>query len=91
MSLRRRPAHGYAIIDELRSRGGRFDLPEGIIYPALHHLERRGLVESEWSDASSRRRRVYRLTHKGERGLGEKARAWRSFARGVNGALGAAT
>lgn len=87
-SLRGRPAHGYGIIEELKSRSeGIFDLPEGTIYPALHRLERQGLIESEWSDASGRRRRVYRLTRRGRRALGAKADAWRSFARGVTGAL----
>lgn len=91
-ALREHPAHGYAIIDHLRSRsGGTFDLPEGTIYPALHRLERQGLIASEWSDASGRRRRVYRLTPRGRRGLRQKAKAWHSFARGVTGALEGAT
>lgn len=91
-ALRPGPAHGYAIIEELRRRsGGTFDLPEGTIYPALHRLERQGLLESEWSDASGRRRRVYRLTRRGKRALGEKAKSWQSFARGMAGALEGAT
>ena len=91
-ALRPGPAHGYAIIEELRRRsGGTFDLPEGTIYPALHRLERQGLLESEWSEASGRRRRVYRLTRRGQRALGQKARAWQSFARGMAGALEGAT
>ena len=91
-ALRRRPAHGYAIIEELRSRsGGTFDLPEGTIYPALHRLERQGLIESRWSEASGRRRRVYRLTRRGQRALGDKTKAWRSFARGMSAGLEGAT
>ena len=91
-ALRGGPAHGYAIIEELRRRsGGTFDLPEGTIYPALHRLERQRLLESEWSDASGRRRRVYRLTARGHRALGEKAKAWRHFTRGMSGALEGAT
>ncbi len=87
-ALRGRPAHGYAIVAELKDRsGGVFDLPEGTIYPALHRLERQGLIESQWSDASGRRRRVYRLTRKGQRALGQKAKAWDVFSRGVAGAL----
>ncbi len=87
-ALRPTPAHGYAIIEELRRRsGGTFALAEGTIYPALHRLERQGLIESEWSDAASRPRRVYRLTARGERALGEKAKAWRLFASGMSGAL----
>ena len=91
-ALRGRPAHGYAIVAALKDRsGGGFDLPEGTIYPALHRLERQRLIESEWSDSSGRRRRVYRLTRKGERALGEKTQAWDVFSRGVAGALEGAT
>lgn len=87
-ALRPRPAHGYAIIEELRRRsGGTFDLAEGTIYPALHRLERQGVLESEWSGAANRPRRVYRLTPRGERALGEKVKAWRHFACGMSGAL----
>ena len=40
-SLQARPAHGYAIAQDLRARSdGAFDLPEGTLYPALHRLER---------------------------------------------------
>ena len=87
-ALRPGPAHGYAIIEQLKQRsGGTFDLPEGTIYPALHRLEHQGLIESEWSQASGRRRRVYRLTRSGQRALGEKTKGWQTFARGMAGAL----
>ena len=43
------PAHGYAVIEEIRRRSGQaFDLPEGTIYPALHRLEQAGLLSSRW-------------------------------------------
>ncbi len=91
-ALRPGPAHGYAIIDELRRRSeGTFSLAEGTIYPALHRLERQSLIESEWSDAAGRPRRVYTLTSRGHRALGDKATAWRHFARGMSGALEGAT
>jgi PadR family transcriptional regulator PadR len=79
------PAHGYAIADTLRSRsGGTFDLPEGTLYPALHRLERAGLLSSRWSEVAGRRRRVYHLTTKGHRALTKKDREWRDFARAVH-------
>ena len=82
------PAHGYAIAQLLRGRsGGAFDLPEGTLYPALHRLERGGLVASEWSTESGRRRRTYRLTSAGERTLGERRREWRLFASAVEAVL----
>ena len=82
------PKHGYAIIDALRQEsGGAFDLPEGTIYPALHRLEGAGSIKSEWSTDSGRRRRVYVLTRKGERALGEKTEAWNAFSRAMTAAL----
>jgi PadR family transcriptional regulator, regulatory protein PadR len=81
--------HGYAVIDRLRSQsGGAFDLPEGTVYPALHRLEQRGLLASEWSDAAGRRRRVYRLTPAGRRALAAGRRDWRTFASAVTAVVG---
>ena len=78
------PAHGYAIIEELRRRsGGAFDLPEGTVYPALHRLERAGLLTSAWSEEAARRRRVYRLTARGRRALAREREEWSSFTRAV--------
>lgn len=79
------PAHGYGLIELLRKRsGGFFELPEGSIYPALHRLERAGLVESGWSETGGRRRRVYALTARGRRAVGEQRREWRSFVAAVD-------
>jgi PadR family transcriptional regulator, regulatory protein PadR len=81
------PNHGYAVIQALKVRSqGRLDLPEGTVYPALHRLERDGLLASDWSD-TGRRRRVYRLTAKGERELGVRRRRWREFASTVEAVL----
>jgi DNA-binding PadR family transcriptional regulator len=82
------PAHGYAIIDELRRRsGGAFDLPEGTVYPALHRLERDGLLTSDWSTDGSRRRRAYALTPRGQAGLRTRRDAWREFAAAIETVL----
>ncbi len=81
------PKHGYAVIEALKLRSqGRLDLPEGTVYPALHRLERTGLLSSDWSD-TGRRRRVYRLTRKGQRELGIRRRRWREFASTVEAVL----
>jgi PadR family transcriptional regulator PadR len=78
------PAHGYAIAEKLRTRSsGTFDLPEGTLYPALHRLERAGLLNSRWSEVNGRRRRVYQLTAKGQRALAVRHDEWRDFARAV--------
>ncbi|GIL25073.1 PadR family transcriptional regulator [Actinocatenispora comari] len=77
-------AHGYAIIVALRDGSdGVFDLPEGTVYPALHRLERAGLVNSDWDTSGARRRRVYRLTTDGTAALAAKQREWHAFAHGM--------
>jgi transcriptional regulator len=83
------PAHGYAILQRLRQRShGAFDLAEGTIYPALHRLERDGLLSSSWSTESGRRRRVYRVTRSGRSALQTRRREWARFARAVEAVLG---
>jgi PadR family transcriptional regulator, regulatory protein PadR len=77
-------AHGYAIAERLRARSsGTFDLPEGTLYPALHRLERAGLLSSKWSEVNGRRRRVYQLTRQGHKSLTQRQGEWRDFARAV--------
>ena len=79
------PAHGYALIELLRERsGGFFELPEGSVYPALHRLERAGLIESGWAEAGGRRRRVYELTVRGRGAMADRRQEWRSFAAAVD-------
>jgi PadR family transcriptional regulator PadR len=81
------PKHGYAVIEALKQRsGGKLDLPEGTIYPVLHRLESNGYLSSTWSTVG-RRRRVYRLTRRGERELGDKRARWREFATTVDAVL----
>jgi len=82
------PLHGYAIIEALRIRsGGTFDLPSGTVYPALHRLERTGLIESSWSTHAGRRRRSYKLTSAGRRALADERRSWQDFSAAVTGLL----
>jgi PadR family transcriptional regulator PadR len=79
------PRHGYAIIGAIRDRsGGEFELLEGSIYPALHRLERGGLVTSSWSQVAGRKRRVYKLSRKGKAALAAQERDWRRFERAMN-------
>jgi PadR family transcriptional regulator PadR len=83
------PCHGYAVIQELRSRSAEvFDLPEGTIYPALHRLEKAGLVKSDWTDGDGRRRRVYSLTPAGHSTLEHQRTEWTTFESAVRQVLG---
>jgi PadR family transcriptional regulator, regulatory protein PadR len=83
------PMHGYGVVQELKARsGGTFDLPEGSVYPALHRLERSGLLRSRWQVTDGRRRRVYSLSSDGHRAATGALDRWRSFRQAVDGVLG---
>lgn len=87
--LSKGPAHGYAIIESLRIRSGEvFDLPEGTVYPALHRLEDQGLLKSNWSEDSARRKRIYQLTPKGQQALIARQSEWLKFSKAVNATVG---
>ena len=85
------PAHGYAIIETIRTRSGEvFNLPEGTVYPALHRLERANLLSSTWTTPrSGRQRRVYALTTAGAAALREGRKDWKRFSQAVDAFLGA--
>ena len=86
--LERGALHGYAIIEALRvGSGDRFDLPTATIYPALHRLEKAGLVDSTWSVVSGRRRRSYELTTTGRQTLTDERHGWHEFVTGVSSLL----
>ena len=83
------PGHGYELAQRLAQRsGGDLEAPEGSLYPALHRLERQGLVESAWSRDGGRRRRVYQLTASGRRAVDDGRREWRTFSAAVDRVLG---
>jgi PadR family transcriptional regulator PadR len=83
------PAHGYELSRRLAERsGGELGVPEGSLYPALHRLERGGLVESSWSTEAGRRRRIYRLTRAGRRAVTATRSEWRTFSAAVERVLG---
>jgi PadR family transcriptional regulator PadR len=82
------PQHGYAVIEALRtSSAGALDVPTGTVYPALHRLERAGLIASDWETVGGRRRRAYHLTASGHEALGEQRAVWDQFATAVTAVL----
>ena len=83
------PQHGYAVIEALRAgSGGALDLPTGTVYPALHRLERAGLIGSAWHTVNGRRRRAYQLTPAGCTALQEQRAVWDRFSAAVTDLLG---
>ena len=81
--------YGYQIAKEVQRRSdGTLRFRQGLLYPALHQLERDGLIEGEWQ-ASPRgpRRRYYRLTAKGRMESAALRGQWESFSKAVNQVL----
>ena len=84
--LAEEPMYGYMLVKEIdRRSNGYFQLKEGTLYPALHRLERDGLVEGEWEEAGSRQnRRYYHITPLGSERLDCLLREWDLFTEAVN-------
>ncbi len=82
--ISKRPAHGYQVICDLREASkGVFELPEGTIYPALHRLERAGVLRSRWASGPTRKRRIYELTALGATALAAQRSEWDKLRDGV--------
>ena len=80
------PMYGYQIIKELERRSqGYFKFKEGTLYPALHRLEKAGLITGKWQILpSGRQRRYYYITDKGHRLLIVKRNQWQDFLTAMN-------
>jgi transcriptional regulator len=86
------PAHGYAVAELVRDRSGEeLKVEEGALYPALHRLEKRGLLEAEWGvSENNRRAKFYRLTAAGRAHLRAETQVWKRYAAAVTRVLEAA-
>ena len=75
------PAHGYALARTIERRTeNALQLREGTLYPALHALERDGLIVSAWETPDKgRERKVYTLTESGTKKLTEWSAGWQQF------------
>lgn len=85
------PMHGYALVRTILARAGtELRIEEGTLYPALHRMERRGWIDSEWGlSESNRKAKYYSLTTAGRRELRAQESAWRRVAGAVAQVLGA--
>lgn len=81
-TLLRGPMHGYAVAEFIQQTSEDvLKVEEGALYPALHRLEIRGLLASEWGvSENNRRAKFYRLTALGRRHLAEEAERWKRIA-----------
>jgi PadR family transcriptional regulator, regulatory protein PadR len=83
------PRHGYAIARWLReSTSDVFPIHEGVLYPALHRLERNGYLDEEWAPTENNRdAKFYKLTRVGRAHLRGETERWRSYSRVMAAAL----
>jgi transcriptional regulator len=79
------PRHGYALSTWIReTTSGVFDIEDGALYTALHRMERRKLLSSEWGKSDTNRRvKSYSLTADGRKQLGVRSDIWSEYADAV--------
>lgn len=86
--LQERPMYGYEISQLLEQRsGGYFEMKEGLLYPALHRMQQKGWLASEWQTVDGRPRKYYSLTSLGQKVLGEQAAEWKDFVHALQSML----
>ena len=83
------PAHGYAVARWIESATGEvLQIEEGSLYPALHRLEARRWVESDWGQSENNRKaKYYTLTREGRAQLRAETATWTRYAEAVFAAL----
>jgi PadR family transcriptional regulator, regulatory protein PadR len=79
------PVHGYAIAQRLEQVSRHVvQVPQGSLYPALHRLENRGLLASDWKETETgREAKFYHLTVKGCAQLEAEAASWERLTEAV--------
>lgn len=87
-----REMYGYEIARAIKvTTGNALSLGEGVLYPALHAMESRGLVRARSSRIEGRVRIYYALTPKGKRRLTRLSADWQRMSLSVQSVLGSQT
>jgi transcriptional regulator len=83
------PMHGWGISERIQMISDDvLHVNQGALYPALHRLEKRGLIQSFWGRSENNRRaKFYRLTPAGSERLAEERKGWARFIVAVNAVL----
>lgn len=86
-------SYGYQIIKRVRRvSNGTLEWSHTMLYPVLHHMEREGLIRSEWKTSpENRMRKYYSLTERGRDELAEEKARWRGVQAALRKLLGPAT
>jgi transcriptional regulator len=85
------PQHGYGVLLRIEQvSGGRFQIEQGALYPALYRLEHQGMLRSEWGTSENNRRaKYYRLTAAGRKRLHDEADGWQKLVAAMASVLSA--
>jgi transcriptional regulator len=88
-TLAAEPMHGYSVARLIKERSKNvFLIEEGALYPALHRLERKGWIESEWGlSENNRKAKFYQLTVRGRAALRAELAEWNRYTKAVAGVL----
>jgi transcriptional regulator len=80
------PMHGFAVAKWIRSTTDDvLQIDDGALYPALHRMEHRGLIDADWDLTENKRRaKYYRLTAKGRQELRARTSSWDRYASAVS-------
>jgi transcriptional regulator len=83
------PEHGYGVLLRIEQiSGGRLEIEQGALYPALYRLEHKGLLEAEWGTSENNRRaKFYRITPAGRKRLREETAGWERIVAVMSAAL----
>jgi transcriptional regulator len=83
------PMHGFAVAKWIRlTTEGVLQIEDGALYPALHRMEFRGLIDADWDLTENKRRaKYYRLTAKGRQQLRARASSWDRYSSAVSKVL----
>src|SRR5262245_46331044 len=83
------PNHGLGVSRRIAQiTDGAFDVKPGSLFPALHRLEEKGWLASEWGESDARRRaKYYRLTAAGRRRLRVETEQWERVSVAIGWAL----
>lgn len=79
------PQHGWGVSHRIRQMSKEvLQVNQGSLYPALHRLEQKGLIEAEWGTSENNRRaKYYSLTKRGRAQLSSEQDQWRRFSNAV--------
>ncbi len=83
-------SYGYAMIQEIKSRSDeRLEWADGMLYPVLHRMERRGWIKSRWKESETgRKRKYYSIKEDGKKALKEQTAQWTAVHSVFTGLLG---